>query len=79
MKIWNKSMRKQIQCKHILEQEIIDACNAFHNKLTNLTPDESLANKYPVAVIMAKMQKMSDKGILNYGVSLRTAWVENKG
>lgn len=39
-------------------------------------PDIALAHKYPVKVIMAKMQKLVDRGILNYGVSLRTAWVE---
>jgi hypothetical protein len=58
------------------EREIIDACNAFHNG-TGPTPDVALAHKYPVKVILAKMDQMSDKGILNYGVSLRTSWVEN--
>ncbi len=58
----------------IPDQEIIDACDAFHaNK--GPTPDESLAHKYPLKLILAKMRKMVDKGQLEYGVSLRTAWV----
>lgn len=68
--------RKAVQCKHISEQEIIDACNAFHrNVYKNPTPDEALAHKYPAKVILAKMARMVDRGILDYGVSLRTAWV----
>lgn len=65
---------KTIQLKHISEQEIIDACRAYRNKVT-ATPDISLDHKYPVKLIMMKMRKMVDKGILNYGTSLRTAWV----
>ena len=69
-------MKKSIQVKHIADKEIIGACNDFHNGKTTLTPDEALINKYPVKVILRKMEKMVDRGILNYGVSLRTAWVE---
>lgn len=67
-----------MKCSDIPEVEIVEACRAFHRQETTQTPDEALAHKYPVKVIMAKMQKMSDKGILNYGVSLRTAWVEEE-
>lgn len=66
-----------IKRSDISEQEIIDACNKFHSHQfgTRPTPDISLAHKYPPKLILAKMQQMSSKGILDYGVSLRTAWV----
>jgi len=63
------------QIKDITDEEIINAVNDFQNN-NKETPDIALANKYPPKVILKKMQKMEEKGILNYGVSLRTAWVE---
>jgi len=39
------------------------------------TPEIALAHKYPAKLILAKMRKLCDKGLLDYGVSLRTAWV----
>lgn len=62
-----------MKCSDIPEDEIIAACIECHKG--GPTPDISLEHKYPVKVILAKMQKMVDKGILDYGVSLRTAWV----
>lgn len=64
-----------MKCSDIPDQEIIAACNAFHQG-NGPTPDEALASKYPAKVILAKMDKMAARGILNYGTSLRTAWVE---
>jgi len=43
------------------------------------TPDIVLSNKYPVKVIMAKLEQLYDKGYLECGVSLRTAWLTDKG
>lgn len=65
---------KTIQAKHISEQEIIAACNMYHAGLAE-TPERALAHKYPSNVILHKMRKMNDRGILDYGVSLRTSWV----
>lgn len=59
----------------IPRQEIVDACNAFHKQNAD-TPDKTLARKYPAKVILARMSQMVDEGILNYGVSLRTSWVQ---
>ena len=74
----------------ISEEEIITACNIFKasnkvkinkegheivlQKVLN-TPDITLSEKYPVKVILAKMRQMVEQGKLDYGVSLRTAWV----
>lgn len=62
-----------VKASDIPEQEILDACAAFHAG-TGRTPDYALADKYPVKVIMAKMEKMVSRGKLEYGVSLRAAW-----
>lgn len=57
----------------ISDEEILEACRLFHAGLAP-TPDEALADKYPVKVIMAKMAQLCRKGLIDYGVSLRTAW-----
>jgi len=59
----------------VTEDDILEACRDFH---AGIGPpcDEALAGKYPRESVMAKMEEMSDKGMLNWGVSLRTAWVE---
>jgi hypothetical protein len=62
-----------MKCSDIPEREILDACRKFHRG-EGETPDVALADKYPVKVILAKMQKLVDRGLLSYGVSLRTAW-----
>ncbi len=64
---------KGIQIKHITDSEILAACRWSH--AGGPTPDKALAHKYPVKVILAKMQQMVRRGLLDYGVSLQTAWV----
>lgn len=66
--------RKGVQCKHIPDSEILAACRAFRAG-QGPTPDVSLGHKYPMKVIIAKMAKLVGRGVLDYGVSLRTAWV----
>jgi hypothetical protein len=61
--------------KDVDQAEIIAACNDFHAGVTTETPDEALAHKYPRKLILAKMAKMAAQGVLECGVSLRTAWV----
>lgn len=39
-----------------------------------MTPDERLSHLWPAKVILAKMERMAERGQLEYGVSLRTAW-----
>lgn len=60
----------------ITDDEMLQAVRDFQNG--GPTPDIALADKYPVKVIMSKMRKLADKGILNYGVSLRTSWIEGE-
>lgn len=65
---------RKIKRSDIPEEEILAACIAFHSHQTQQTPDESLAHKYPPKVILARMEQMCAKGILESGVSTRTAW-----
>jgi hypothetical protein len=65
----------------ITDEEMLEAVRAFWreadagNVAGAQTPDVSLAHKYPVKVIMAKLDHLSDRGVIDYGVSLRTAWI----
>lgn len=58
----------------IPDDEIIEACRAFRRREAR-TPEEALAHKYPPKLILAKMRHLVYRGVLDYGVSLRTAWV----
>lgn len=72
-------MAKNLQLKDVPESEILQACRDFHAG-RGPTPEKSLAHKYPPKLILKKMEKMADANLIEYGVSLRTAWVvgENK-
>jgi len=66
---------KRLKRSDIPEADIVEACNRFHAGLAE-TPEKALANKYPPKLVLAKMEQLVQKGILDYGVSLRTAWVK---
>lgn len=69
-------MTRKPKRSDITDEEILDACRRFHAEgCRGLTVDMALAHKYPTKVILAKMQQMADRGLINYGTSLRTAWV----
>lgn len=60
----------------ISDDEMIEAVREWNRNIwINPLPTDALADKYPRKVIEAKMLQLVDKGILSYGVSLRTAWV----
>jgi hypothetical protein len=61
------------KCSDIPDSTILEACRAFHEGMTDDTPDESLADRWPVKVILAKMERMEARGLLECGVSIRTA------
>lgn len=72
-------MLKLVQIKDIPDEMILEACDQFHADLRSsmrpaLTPEERLSCRWPAKLILAKMDKMSDQGKIEYGVSLRTAW-----
>lgn len=68
------TQERRLKRSDIPDAEIIAACNAYHCGTAD-TPDVALAHKYPPKLILAKMAHMDRRGILDYGVSLRTAWV----
>lgn len=74
-------MKHKIHCRDIPERELLEAIVAFQESISDGNyqtpfPYEMLAHKYPEKVTYKKMEKLDNKGLINYGVSLRTAWVE---
>lgn len=67
----------------IPDRVLLEAVRAFHDRTRGRsemrTPDEALADRWPAKVVLAKMRKLADKGYIDCGVSLRTAWLEPKG
>ena len=39
------------------------------------TPDETLAEKYTFGEVYGKLEELDHRGLIQYGVSLRTAWL----
>jgi hypothetical protein len=68
---------QKLTIKDIPDAEILDAVRAFHSG-GGPTPEVALAAKYPPKLVLAKMQRLVDRGVLNYGVSLHGAWIENE-
>jgi hypothetical protein len=58
---------------------LLQACEWFHDGTVEWTPDETLVEWYPSKVILARMEQLQDQGLLEVGVSLRTAWLSDKG
>jgi hypothetical protein len=77
-------MKNRPQCKDIPDEVILAACDRFRESLDRRgwrnslaecpTPEVALAHLWPAKLILAKMQSMVRRGLLEYGVSLRTAW-----
>jgi hypothetical protein len=59
---------------------ILHGCHRFH-ALNALTCLEFIMLKYkaPEKVALAAMERELDRGLIEYGVSLATAWVTSKG
>jgi hypothetical protein len=72
-------VKNRPQCKDIPDEVILKACDDFFAAMRGdariaQTPDEALADRWPPKLILAKMESMVRRGLLEYGVSLRTAW-----
>ncbi len=69
--------------RDVSELDILQAVRATRQSksvyIPNQAPYISLAHKYPVKLIMARMHQLNDQGLLDYGVSLRTAWLTKIG
>lgn len=74
-------MKNHPQCKDIPDEVILEACDAFHRELKQhrgadnaQTPEVRLAGVWPAKLILAKMENLHRRGLIEYGASLRTAW-----
>jgi hypothetical protein len=70
--------QKSIQVKHLPDDEVLRAVGEYQAGRGD-TADVALSGRYPVKVILAKMKQMVRRGVLQCGVSLRTAWVREQG
>lgn len=66
--------------KDIPTIEVLKACDSFHSG-DNKNGLEILREKFkcPEKIAFAAIERDLGKGLLNYGVSIRTAWVTDKG
>lgn len=64
----------------ITDEEIIAVIRAQKTLplLDRRFPEQVLADKYPPKVVLAKMEDMVNRGILEYGVSLHSSWVKEQ-
>ncbi len=58
-----------------LVDAVLEACRRRRDDPALGWPHEILADRYTVEEVMAMMEALDDAGILDYGVSLRSAWV----
>ncbi len=65
------------QVKDIPDTEILECIRARRRGELPLGcfPTTALADKYPPKVIERKMEQMINRGILEYGVSVHSAWI----
>lgn len=66
--------------KHISDKQVVEAV-AIYNRDRGLWPYELLANSTSECekVCFRAMERAASRGLLEYGVSLRTAWLTEKG
>jgi hypothetical protein len=70
------SMEKKVQAKHIKDRTILEAIsNAFGGRSIPSLFDD----RYPEKVVMAKLQKMRDQGLTDFGVHSSRPWLTAKG
>jgi len=62
----------------IEDNEILAICDARHHGIFN-TPDKVLNHKYTGEQIHAKMEELDHRELIEWGVSLCTAWTSEKG
>lgn len=69
---------KRIQCKDLSELEILEAVERSGSPECPCA-GMALAEKWPAKVVNAKMTAMVNKDLLDYGVSVRCAWLTKAG
>ena len=64
--------------RDIPDKLILFACQQYHRGVAP-TPEIALNGLYPAKLILSKMERLVEQDMIEYGVSLRTAWVTQKG
>lgn len=72
-------MDKTYQRKHVPVVAVLRACRDFHAKQIDVVPMERLCRFGPEKVIVSRLAQLESKGLIESGVSLRTAWLTPKG
>ena len=70
---------KVVQVKHISDETVKRACELYNqNRFTGKFVNDWLAELTgaPLKVADRKLEQCSNRGLVNYGVSLRTCWWE---
>jgi hypothetical protein len=72
---------KRWETKLIDTKTVLAACEKFHEGNDGRAPWQIIMEETgaPEKVVYAAMEREERKGYLEYGVSLRTAWLTDKG
>lgn len=76
------SRSKTIQCKHLPDGMVLYRIQRYQSRPQSRLPfptEELIAEGWPEGVVYAKWARLDDRGWLEYGVSLRTAWLTDAG
>lgn len=67
--------------KDITDAMVVRACSDFHNRDSDAAPWELLMQRTgePEKVVYAAMERAYDRGLIECGVSVRTAWPTAEG
>jgi hypothetical protein len=69
----------KVKSSDISELELLRLIRARQADPRLPTPDVALADRFPAKVVLAKMVKLCGRDLIDYGVSLRTAYLTEKG
>ncbi len=62
------------KCADLSVEELYRAIRQYNDGKA-APPDEALAGRFPQRLIMAKLRKLEQHNLVNYGVSLRCCWL----
>lgn len=70
------SRRGRPKRSDISDKEVFEAVRRYRREpFRGRFSADILAERWPYKVVLAKMQQMVSRGLLEYGVSVRTAWI----
>lgn len=72
--------RKDITDEQVLQSIVQAQGQKYGGKPVKFATDYLMeSTEQPIKVCLAAMQRAMDNGLIDYGVSLRTAWLTEKG